>query len=188
MRTKRVRSVSTHNPHPEDRHIIDNINYVTTRTRVYSVLLLLVSVFFWGWALRNTIDGKVPFDGGLVCFLLTGLAGVYGLKCGDGSNLSYCKIHMYLTALSSFFVFAIYAAVLVYLNVREETKENKDDDKFPLVYAVPCGAWLVAGVVLTVWSRELLHKATKIWHSPILLENDPAGAILQSRQMDSLYT
>lgn len=48
---------------------------------IYSVVWhICVGLFFWGWAIKNMVNGHAPFDSGVVIFFLSMCTGVLGLR------------------------------------------------------------------------------------------------------------
>ncbi len=47
------------------------------RLQLFSTGCLIISTFFWGWAVLNTFDMKKGFDLGIVSFLLSGSSSLY---------------------------------------------------------------------------------------------------------------
>ena len=50
------------------------------RIRIISSLQIIVSLIFWVWAMFNILNGKLPFDCGIISFVIPPVAGIFGLK------------------------------------------------------------------------------------------------------------
>lgn len=74
----------------------------------FSITLLSISLFFWFWALINTI--RLGFDLGVVCFLTSALTSSYLLALGNAKkSVPESNITKLLVTGSHVFVAVVYA-------------------------------------------------------------------------------
>lgn len=73
----------------------------------FSLFVLLFSLFFWFWALINTVDDGTP-DGGVVCFLGSTISSTYMLAIGNAKTMPTSKTSRLLATSSLVFVALIY--------------------------------------------------------------------------------
>lgn len=73
----------------------------------FSIALLSISLFFWFWALINTI--RLGFDLGVVCFLTSALTSSYLLALGNAKRVPESNITKLLVTGSHVFVAVVYA-------------------------------------------------------------------------------
>lgn len=79
----------------------------------FSLFVLPFSLFFWIWALINTLHDGGELDYGLVCFLFSALTSTYMLALGNAKAIPTSKIAKTLATMSMLFValtylFAVY--------------------------------------------------------------------------------
>jgi FlaA1/EpsC-like NDP-sugar epimerase len=58
--------------------------------RIFAIVVLCVSIFFWAWALYNTITKQ--FDAGVVSFLLAAIASTYLLFTKAPNKVGQCLV------------------------------------------------------------------------------------------------
>ncbi len=68
---------------------------------VVSSLQLGVGFFFWGWAVKNMVNGNPPFDSGCIIFLLAVAAGACGVRIWWRFRLRRAELVERLVALQT---------------------------------------------------------------------------------------
>ena len=121
------------------------------RTKTVSILQIVVSIVFWIWAIVNIVTDKVPFDAGVVSFLVPMAAGICGLKSAASNGekrKSAGKFHIIFTVSGHLVVAANYAlGVWLAPNMGY------------MIYCIVCAAlWAITGIVFTIWGKQWVNE------------------------------
>ena len=121
------------------------------RIESISSLQIYVSVVFWGWAVLNVVTGKQPFDGGIIVFVFSLVAGIIGLESvkstGDRRRL-LAERHLRYTIVGHSLVTICYICGAI-----GATSENY------VIYACTFAfLWAVTGLVFNNWIKQWIKK------------------------------
>ena len=57
------------------------------RISIISMLQIIVSLIFWAWAWFNNFTRKLPFDSGIIIFVLPFVTGIFGLQSAQSNGV-----------------------------------------------------------------------------------------------------
>lgn len=110
--------------------------------RVFSLIVLCSSVFFWAWAVLNTVNMESGYDLGIASFLTTALSSAYLLWHSRPGMIPVGKCGQILVLLTHLFVSVNYAIGTMYAFKWLDTVKLG----FGIYCAIFIALWLAVGV------------------------------------------
>jgi hypothetical protein len=141
-----------------------NMSPQQVRVMRMSIFALLVSMFFWLWAIKNTIDENA-YDDGLTCFTLTLVGSALGYGASQNIHLRNSVIPGRCVAVSFFATTTIFILACIFL--------DPSDTITMIYYVFSATLWAAYGIYYYIEVEKLRTESLDL-SSPLISDERSA--------------
>lgn len=156
---------------------METLDRIKRKQRIFAFVILCASLFFWVWAILNTVKMETGYDLGIVSFLSTAISSAYLLWRTRPGIIPIGKCAQVLVLLTHLFVAANYAIGTMFaFKWLEPVKVG-----FGIYCAIFIVVWLVVGVIgyllIEAERRTVGEKEPAVGEGSTLMENTGGSVV-----------